>query len=90
LISPSRCHRQQATVEKNRTTVFGKLLLTGRAREQANVLVFAVSDADVDISFAAKTVWGAGFLLAAILIEIVHDQLQWESPGKTMPARQKA
>ena len=63
---------RQPRVEKNRSTVFGKAFFTNQAIQQSGV-GRTVCGADSDIILTPNTVFGAVFILAAKVFQVVHD-----------------
>ena len=55
--------------------MFGEFFFAKQAIQQSLRLVLSVPRTDVDVFFAPNAVFGAVFILAAKLIEIVHDRL---------------
>jgi hypothetical protein len=64
--------RGEMGVEQGRALALGEAVFAGVAVEQADVILFAVTGADREITGIAPTVAGANGVLAAEAIEVVH------------------
>jgi len=64
----------QPCIEKDRSPVFGKGFFAQEAIQQT-CLVGPVSASNADIFFASNTMFGALFILATKVFQIVHDHL---------------
>jgi hypothetical protein len=65
---------RQSGVKKDRSTAFGKALVATATPQQTGV-VGTVSVPNTDIFFAPKTEFGAVFIRATKLVEVVCDRV---------------
>lgn len=64
-------------IEENGAAMFGKLLLTDQAQEEASLLFVTVPGADTDVFSTTNAIFGTFFILTTKLLQVVHD-CNWE------------